>query len=121
MPTIVSELSVALVDAGGNTGGGMYFYNFTPDILDITELDTTLTYAFREDIDPRFQIVDVFTTDSKSQVTQIQVASDQRSVSMIILNTQKQLILMSLLVFDSKTQVYVNCDPQVVCRPPVQS
>lgn len=110
-------LDIARVESGGNTGDGMYFYTFSPSITTVARPNTTLVIALSEFTVAEFRIRDIFTTDSKFQLSQPEMAADGRSLRMLDANSQKELILLSVLVEDTKNGVSVNCDPQIINRP----
>ncbi len=116
-PELTVHLSVARVDSGGNTAGGEYFYSFKPDIVNVTKPGTKIIYALRDDVPDHFTLRDIFTTDAKYQLIDTKLPKDGRSISIVDLNTQRQLILVSLLVHDSLHDRLVNCDPQVINTP----
>jgi hypothetical protein len=118
MPNEVTVLvSVSLVESGGNTGGGKYFYSFTPALLHIDNGPAILTYQFCPDTAAHYEMVGVYTCDARNQVGEPKVADDRRSVTMRHFNTIGQLALLSFLVKDSSTNTYLSCDPQVTNDP----
>ncbi len=102
----------------GNTGGGSYSYSFEPDLIHVTERDTEIVYRLAEGDWPRFRITNIYTTDSKNQLEQKEVRMDGAELSVVHRNTHQQLIVVSLLVHDTKNDRPVNCDPQVTNDPP---
>lgn len=115
--SITLTLNVARVESGGNTGEGLYFYSFSPSMVTIEKANTSIVVALSEFTTTEFLVRDVFTTDSKFQLSRFEVAADGRSLSMVNANSQKALIFLSVLVEDTKNGVSVNCDPQIINRP----
>jgi hypothetical protein len=115
--TVTVNLSVAATESGGNAGGGKYVYSYDPDIVTITESPTLVVYRFSEETDKNFEMLDIYTTDSKYQLSPAKPASDSRSLSLNNVNTQAQLIFLSTRVKDTKTGSIFNCDPQMINVP----
>ena len=102
----------------GNTGGGRYSYTFEPDLIHVTERDTEIVYRLAEGDWPRFQIANLYTTDTKDQLEDMEVRKDGAELVVMHRNTRQQLTVVSLLVHDTKHERQVNCDPQVTNDPP---
>jgi len=113
------QLSVAYVEFGGNTGGGEYFYAFSPQSVIARNPNAPFRISFTKSTDARFRIVEILTTDTQNEFRNPILTPDQRSVEFTNSNTKKQLISVSTLVFDSVNQTYINCDPQVLNSPEI--
>lgn len=113
-----TELTVVYVGVNGNSNLGKYFYNYDPAILLVEDCECPITFALSEETQPHYKIIDMFVAGSGKQFKDIQIAEDGRSISFVDINTKKQLISLSILVKDTKLGNLVNCDPQVMNKPP---
>ena len=113
------QLSVAYVEFGGNTGGGEYFYAFSPQTVINRKHNVELSITFTDSTDQRFQIVELLSTDTQNEFKNPIFTPDRRSIKFVNSNTQRQLISISAMVYDSERNVYLNCDPQVLNSPEV--
>jgi hypothetical protein len=111
------HMEVAFVGFGGNTGGGKYFYSYKPHAVMATQSPTTLAIALSTSTADEFVMVDLITSDGGTQISGLNIAPDGRSLTATDANTTKQLILMDVLIHDTKRDVTFVCDPQVVNRP----
>lgn len=112
------ELTVAYVQFGGNTGGGKYFYSYSPDIIKVTDPDVTLEFVLSKATDPRFEVVGLVSTDANNQFKPPVVRSSKRAVGVLDSNSHSQLTMVSVLVADTEFEgVHISCDPQVLNVP----
>jgi len=114
---IVVTLTVAYVAYGGNTRKGRYFYSFDPDIIVVGKPQTAITFAIDEESGSEFIVRDLVTSDSKFQLSEPRISEDSRSISVIDDNSQRTLIYLSVLVYDTKRDELLACDPQVINSP----
>ncbi len=110
-------LAVSLVESGGNTGDGKYFYSFTPNLLHIEDGPSLLTYTFGPETPPNFEFLAAFACDPRNQLGMPRVSDDKRSVTIRHFNTLGQLALLSFLVKDTLQNCTLSCDPQVTNIP----
>lgn len=113
-----TELTVVYVGVNGNSNLGKYFYSYDPAILLVEECECPITFTLSEETQSHYKIVDMFVSGSGKQFKNITIAKDGRSISFTDRNTKKQLISLSILVKDTKLGNLVNCDPQVMNKPP---
>ncbi|MBD3666582.1 MAG: hypothetical protein HUJ16_01385 [Kangiella sp.] len=113
-----TELTVVYVGANGNSNLGKYFYSYDPEILLVEECECPLTFTLSEATLPHYEIIDIFFSGSGKQFKDVKVSEDKRSISFVDINTKKQLISLSILVKDTKLGNLINCDPQVMNKPP---
>lgn len=120
-PTRTVTLNVARVDNGGNTGAGKYFYSFNDNIITIDQPDTEMTFELGADTASTIVVTGMVSSDSFSQLVNVRVNPDGRSVSVTNKNTVEYLIQVAVLAYDEKTGESFICDPQVINipRPPV--
>jgi hypothetical protein len=118
---LVITLTVAYVASGGNIRKGRYFYSFDPDVIVVTDSQTNITFALDNESGQEFVIRDLVSSDSKEQLSQPKSSGDFRSISVVDENTQRQLIYLSILVYDTKRQELIACDPQVINSPESES
>ncbi len=112
------ELTVAYVQFGGNTGGGKYFYSYSPDIIKVTDPNVTLEFVLSKATDPRFEVVGLVSTDANNQFKVPQIKSSKRAVDVLDANTHSQLTMVSVVVADNDVKgVHISCDPQVLNVP----
>jgi hypothetical protein len=102
----------------GNTGGGRYNYTFDPDLIHVTEHDTEIVYRLAKEDQSRFRIVNLYSTDTRDQLDELEIREDGAELKIVHRNTYQQLTVVSLLVHDTKHDHPVNCDPQVTNDPP---
>ena len=113
------ELTVAYVGFGGNIGGGEYFYSYSPNVIMVKAKDTDLDFVFSSATSDNFQIVEVVTTDANDQFNKGKKASDSRSILVKDSNTNSQLTLLSVIVYDKPRDKLISCDPQVLNVPDI--
>jgi hypothetical protein len=114
---ITTEISVAHVESGGNTGGGRYFFAFKRDHILVEQRETTLVFALSEDTSKDFIVEALVSSDARGQLSAPMVASDARSASVVVMDTTSYLLNIGLIVHNTATFDTLVCDPQVVCRP----
>lgn len=105
-------------DNSGNTANGTFGYVFEPDVVTVTEYDTTLCYALDADSAEQYTITGIYSTDSRFQLATPVVAADGRSVTVVNSNTQPQLIYVALQVVHKVSGRKLSLDPQVINVPP---
>ncbi len=115
-----SLLTVVEVGIGGNANAGRYFYDFNPKVIEVADVETEVVIGFSEVTPIQFHIYDFFSTDSFHQIKHINIHTNKRSVSFIHKNLHKCITNILLQIQDTKEKVIVECDPQVVNRPPVE-
>ncbi len=113
--TISVSLAVMRVNSGGNTRDGVYFYSFTPALINVTEPDTEVVFTFSEDVPARYTFADLFASDNGLNVKDKRISDSKRSISILNTNKMHQLIFLSILVMDGT--IRVNCDPQMTNSP----
>lgn len=111
------NLSVARMESGGNTADGKYFFAFERNRIVIEERSTLLTFALAPETPTEFVIETLISSDARGELGEPTVASDLRSVSVIVNNHTAYLMQIGLLLFNTKTKESIVCDPQVICRP----
>lgn len=114
---ITTEISVAHVESGGNTGGGRYFFAYKRDHILVEQRETTLVFALSEDTSKDFIVETLVSSDARGQLRDPVVASDSRSASVVVMDTTSYLLHIGLIVRNTATMDTMVCDPQVVCRP----
>jgi len=114
---ITTEISVAHVESGGNTGGGRYYFAFKRDHILVQQRETTLVFALSEDTSKDFIVEALVSSDARGQLSEPTVASDARSASVVVMDTASYLLHIGLIVHNTATLDTLVCDPQVVCRP----
>jgi hypothetical protein len=114
---VVINLEVARVGHGGNTGAGKYFYNFFPDIVNVSGGDTLMSYRLSADTDRDFRFRRFFSTDALGQLSKPRILDDGRRLDVMNANTAEYLILVSIQVEDLRDGTLINCDPQVTNVP----
>ncbi len=114
---VIINLEVARVGRGGNTGGGKYFYNFFPDLVNVLKPDTVMSYRLSADTGRDFRFSRFFSTDALGQLSKPQILDDGRQLDVLNANTVQYLILVSIQVEDRLDGTLVNCDPQVTNVP----
>jgi hypothetical protein len=102
----------------GKANGGSYDYTFIPDSVHVTEKKTLIVYELVKEDRERFEMVDMYTTDTKKQFAKMQIIDKGTAISVIHENSRKQLTVVSLRVKDRARSIPVNCDPQVTNDPP---
>lgn len=119
-PTQTTMLNIARVDYGGNTGAGKYFYSFNQSIISVTEPETIMTFQLTEDTPSQVVLTGLISSDAMSQLVDIQIATDGRSITLMNKNTVEYLIQLAFLAYDEKSGDNFICDPQVINipRPP---
>jgi len=110
------KLTVSYVGSGGNARKGTYFYSFDPDIIVVSARQTRIAFILDEETEPGFVIQDMVTSDSKYQLSHPTII-DGRRIEVVNENTQRQLIYVSILVYDKLRNDLVACDPQVINSP----
>ena len=113
------QLSVAYVEFGGNTGEGEYFYAFSPRTVIERKHNVPMRICFTESTDQRFKMIELLSTDTQEEFKNPVYTPANRCVEFTNANSTKQLISISVLVFDSERNVFINCDPQVLNSPEV--
>ena len=116
-PTQTTMLNIARVDYGGNTGAGKYFYSFNQNIISVTEPETIMTFQLTEDTPSQVVLTGLVSSDAMSQLVDIQVAGDGRSITFMNKNTVEYLIQLAFLAYDEKSGDTFICDPQVINTP----
>lgn len=111
------QLTVAYVEFGGNTGGGKYFYSYSPDIIKVTQPNETLDFVLSKATDSRFNIDTLVSTDANNQLQDMKLASNKKAISVVNKNTHAQLTLVAVLVNDTSSGLHISCDPQVLNVP----
>ncbi len=111
------ELTVAYVGFGGNIGKGEYFYSYNENVIMVKKPGTELNFELSTETNSRFSITGLVTTDSNGQFEKPSQKSGDRSIQVKDNNTNAQLTLVSVLVFDIDKQVTISCDPQVLNVP----
>lgn len=112
---IYVSLAVMFAASGGNTRDGLYFYSFTPAVIDVTEPDTEIVFTLSKNTAPHIQIADLYASDNSDNLRNVTKSTDGRSLSVTNTNKVHQLVFLSLLVMDG--DVRVNCDPQMTNTP----
>lgn len=115
--TIKVLLNLAAVESGGNTADGRYFYSFTPSLLIARQSPTSVVFELSPDTASHYAIEDLVTTDAKFQLSQGRTSDDGRAMTIENRNTERSLIFISVLVRDSKNDLLINCDPQMINVP----
>jgi formyltetrahydrofolate synthetase len=111
------QLTVAYVEFGGNTGGGQYFYSYSPDIIKVTKANETLEFVLSAATDDRFTIDTLVSTDANNQFQNQELKSNKRAIEVLDKNSNSQLTMVAVLVKDAKTGLHISCDPQVLNVP----
>jgi hypothetical protein len=111
------NLTVSYVGSGGNARKGAYFYSFDPDIIVVSARQTRIAFVLDEETEPGFLIQDLVTSDSKYQLSHPTIMDNGRRIEVVNENTQRQLIYVSILVYDKLRDDLVACDPQVINSP----
>ena len=116
-----TELSVAYVDFGGNTGKGKYIYRFEPDLMLLEPLarNVTIKYAFDKAVPFNFRIRNLISSDSQNQISQIKYDGDGRWVSFVNANDRATLIFFTVIVEDMQRETRFSCNPQVGNDPQI--
>lgn len=115
--SITIVLEVAYVGQGGNAGGGKYFYSYLPDIVIATQTPTEISIEFSPATGPEFIMTDLIASDGGSQLGPPNIHESGRSMQIANANTNRQLIIMDVLVQDTSRSKTVICDPQILNRP----
>lgn len=115
--TVRVKVGVTHVGEGGNANNGEYLYSFSPDVILVERQHTTLHFELDGETSRNFEIRDLVSTDSRFQFSEPLISEDARSVSVVDANTQRELISLAILVFDTQREKHVVCDPQVVNSP----
>lgn len=113
-----TELTVVYVGVNGNSNQGKYFYSYDPSILLIEEHDCPITFSLSDETPKHYAIKDIFFSSSEKQFKDIEISPSGRCVSFINKNSKKRLISLSILVEDTRLKNLINCDPQVMNKPP---
>lgn len=111
------QLTVAYVEFGGNTGGGKYFYSYSPDIITVTDSNVDMDFVLSKATDPRFEIDTLISTDANSQFQNPTVKSNKRGVDVMNVNSHAQVTFVAVMVRDTQTGDLIPCDPQVLNVP----
>jgi hypothetical protein len=114
---LLINLTVSYVGAGGNARKGTYFYSFDPDIIVVNARQTRIAFVLDEETASEFVIQDLVTSDSKYQLSHPTIVDGGRRIEIVNENTQRQLIYVSILVYDKLRNDRVACDPQVINSP----
>lgn len=121
MPDAIVDISVTVyetLDKAGNAANGDYSYLFVPDVVTVTESNTTLRYVLDEASAEAYSITGLYSTDSRFQLASPIVSEDGKSLSVVNSNSQPQLIYVALQVVHLDTQRKLSLDPQVINVPP---
>ncbi|MEI2428951.1 hypothetical protein RDV84_24390 [Lysobacter yananisis] len=128
-PTHRIELTVAHVGFGGNAGKGHYFYSFAPDVVTFQGGPVWIEYAFEAQVQERFEIVNVLTSDAFKQIGEPEFEYDKegeknvRKVFLFNKNSVSTLIFFTVLVRDRQSNYndveLISCDPQVGNDPQI--
>lgn len=113
----IVELTVVRVAAGGNAGGGGYFYSFSPDLL-LSEAPGKIIYRLSEDCSEGLRIRTVIDSASDGQMSRPEITKD--GAEAIIHNhlIKPELINVAVIVIDlERPGMFVKCDPQVLNVP----
>lgn len=111
------QLTVAYVEFGGNTGGGKYFYSYSPDIITVTDANVDMDFILSKATDSRFEIDTLISTDANSQLQNPTVKANKRGVDVLNVNTRAQVTFVAVMVRDTQTNDLIPCDPQVLNIP----
>ncbi len=110
-------LSIARVDFNGNTGDGEYFYSFYPQTIFTHDKDAKFVVKFTERTTEHFEMVSMITSDAEDQLRESHVMPGKREIHAKNLNTKRKMINVSIVVRDTKSNLLINCDPQVLNDP----
>ena len=66
---------------------------------------------------PRFQVYDALTSAGNTQVTYDKSQSTTKKVVLTSKCIEKQLINLTVLIYDSVENEFISCDPQVLNSP----
>ncbi len=114
---VAVTLTVSYVGHGGNARNGRYFYNYTPDFVQVDDKDTAITYALDSKSATRFSIYSYALCDPTNQMYDVNLEGGVLSM-MDHCSEENQVIILSILVKDNETGVIIDCDPQVTNVPP---
>ncbi len=112
------DLTVVRVEEGGNTGGGKYFYSFSPAIIMATQ-PGFLHFRLTKDCSKGIRIFAVVDNGSSGQLQPAKVAKSGKTAKMFDTMTANALIDVAVVVTDDtlKEKKFIVCDPQVVNVP----
>lgn len=123
MSSPVIEISVTVYEDpnnAGNAANGAFGYIFEPDVVTTTEFNTTLIYSLDEESAQSYSITGLYTTDSRFQLAAPVISSDAKSLAVLNINSQPQLMYVALQVEHVLTKRKLSLDPQVINIPPTK-
>ena len=85
--------------------------------ISVTEPETIMTFQLTEDTPSQVVLTGLVSSDAMSQLVDIQVAGDGRSITFMNKNTVEYLIQLAFLAYDEKSGDSFICDPQVINTP----
>lgn len=111
-------LTVVRVASGGNTGGGKYFYSFSPEIL-MARQKGFIHFELSVDSSPNIKIFTVVDSAGSGQMAPAIVDDKGLRAKVYDNMTQPALISMAVVVTDEEANepTYIVCDPQVINVP----
>ncbi|WP_313461322.1 hypothetical protein [Stenotrophomonas sp.] len=111
-------LTVVRVDGNGNTGGGNYFYSFSPSSLMLTT-PGFVHFKLSSDTSKGIRIFAVVDNGSSGQLQPAKIAKSGKTAKMFDSVTAGALIDVAVVVTDdhAKEEKYIVCDPQVINVP----
>ncbi len=113
----IVELTVVRVIAGGNAGGGGYFYSFSPDIL-LSEVPGKIIYRLSEDSSEGLKIRAVVDSASDGQMSRPEINKDGSEAIVQNHLIKPELINVAVIVVDlERPGLFIKCDPQVLNVP----
>lgn len=112
------DLTVVRVEEGGNTGGGRYFYSFSPSIIMATQ-PGYLNFRLSKDCSKGIRIFAVVDNGTSGQLEPAKIARSGKTARMYDNMTASALIDVAVVVTDDtlKEKKYIVCDPQVINVP----
>lgn len=110
-----TQLSVAYVEFGGNTGEYQYFFAYSTPSLIVREPNTKINITLTKSTAEQFVISDYLSSDTENDI--VQISKTDKSLQIIDKNSKTQLISFSILIYDKQRDYYFSCDPQVLNSP----